>query len=118
MVSCGAAPSAVGAAPGLDPVSAAELADITLADKQIEDAGVNATFVGRFLVRLDQMALRGHVERIKDGQSVRWKLAQGAPNPYNPLSRGFVVWSSGGQPAGGALFWAKRHDRRRARRSE
>ncbi|HXE51265.1 MAG TPA: hypothetical protein VN663_23000 [Ramlibacter sp.] len=55
-------------------VSAAELADIALSEKRIEDAGVRATFVGRFLVRLDQMALRGHVERIKDGQAVRWKL--------------------------------------------
>jgi hypothetical protein len=55
-------------------ISAAELADIALADKQIEDAGVRSTFVGRFLVRLDQMALRGHVERIKDGQAVRWRL--------------------------------------------
>jgi len=55
-------------------VSAAELADLALADKRIEDAGVRATFVGRFLVRLDQMALRGHVERIGSGQGVRWRL--------------------------------------------
>jgi hypothetical protein len=55
-------------------VSAAELADLALVDKGIEDAGVRATFVGRFLVRLDQMALRGHVERIGSGQGVRWRL--------------------------------------------
>jgi hypothetical protein len=59
-------------------VSAAELADIALADKGIADAGVRATFVGRFLVRLDQMALRGHVERIGGGQGVRWRLADTA----------------------------------------
>jgi hypothetical protein len=57
-----------------DTVSAAELADLALADKRIEDAGVRATFVGRFLVRLDQMALRGHVARIGSGQGVRWRL--------------------------------------------
>jgi hypothetical protein len=56
-------------------ISAAELADIALADKGIEDAGVRATFVARFLVRLDQMAARGHVARIGSGQGVRWKLA-------------------------------------------
>lgn len=55
-------------------VSAAELADLALVDKRIEDAGVRATFVGRFLVRLDQMALRGHIERIGGGQGVRWRL--------------------------------------------
>lgn len=59
-------------------ISAAEVADIALAEKRIEDAGVRATFVGRFLVRLDQMALRGHVERIKEGQAVRWRLADDA----------------------------------------
>ena len=57
-----------------DTVSAAELADIALADKGIQDAGVRATFVARFLVRLDQMALRGHVARIGSGQGVRWRL--------------------------------------------
>lgn len=55
-------------------VSAAELADLALADKRIEDAGVRATFVARFLVRLDQMALRGHVARIGGGRGVRWRL--------------------------------------------
>ncbi|HTV90142.1 MAG TPA: hypothetical protein VME41_14100 [Stellaceae bacterium] len=42
-------------------VSGAELADIAMHDKGIDDAGVRATFVARFLVRLDQMALRGDV---------------------------------------------------------
>jgi hypothetical protein len=56
-------------------VSAAELADIAVADKGIQDASVRATFVSRFLVRLDQMALRGNVERIGGGNGVRWKLA-------------------------------------------
>lgn len=64
-------------------VSAAELADVALADKRIEDAGVRATFVGRFLVRLDQMALRGHIERIGGGQGVRWQLAS-QRNPASP----------------------------------
>ncbi len=59
-------------------VSAAELADTALADKSIEDAPVRATFVSRFLVRLDHMALRGHVERVGSGQGVRWRLASDA----------------------------------------
>jgi hypothetical protein len=63
-------------------VSAAELADIAMRDKSLpEDKGVRATFVSRFLVRLDQMALRGHVERIKDGQAVRWKLVRDSSAP-------------------------------------
>jgi hypothetical protein len=57
-----------------DTVSAAELADIAITHKGIEDSRVRATFVGRFLVRLDQMALRGHVERIGSGNGVRWRL--------------------------------------------
>jgi hypothetical protein len=56
-------------------VSAADLADIALADKGIEDARVRATFVARFLVRLDQMALRDTIERIGSGNGVRWRLA-------------------------------------------
>ena len=52
-------------------VSAAELADDAMSAKGLDDKAVRATFIGRFLVRLDQMALRGHVERIKDGQAVR-----------------------------------------------
>lgn len=55
-------------------VSAAELADIALSDKRIADARIRATFVARFLVRLDQMALRGHIERIGSGNGVRWRL--------------------------------------------
>jgi hypothetical protein len=59
-------------------VSAAELADTALADKSIEDARVRATFVSRFLVRLDQMVLRVHVERVGNGQGVRRRLASDA----------------------------------------
>jgi hypothetical protein len=55
-------------------VSAAELADKALADKDIDDPGVRATFVSRFLVRLGTMAPRGHIERIGGGQGVRWRL--------------------------------------------
>jgi hypothetical protein len=57
-------------------VSAAELADAALADKQLDDPAVRATFVTRFLVRLGNMALRGHVERVGSGQGVRWRLTQ------------------------------------------
>lgn len=57
-------------------VSAAELADIAMADKSLpDDKGVRATFVARFLVRLDQMAIRGHIARIGSGNGVRWRLA-------------------------------------------
>ena len=59
-------------------ISGAELADLALADKCIEDRGIRATFVARFLVRLDQMALRGDVERIGSGNGVRWRLRAGA----------------------------------------
>jgi hypothetical protein len=55
-------------------ISAAQLADRALADKQIEDKRVRATFVARFLVRLDQMATAGTVERIGGGNGVRWRL--------------------------------------------
>jgi hypothetical protein len=55
-------------------VSGAELADIALVDKSINDKTVRATFVTRFLVRLDQMVLRGHIERIGSGNGVRWRL--------------------------------------------
>lgn len=58
-------------------VSGAELADIALADKGIEDRGVRATFVARFLVRLDQMVRNGDVERIGSGNGVRWRLKAG-----------------------------------------
>jgi hypothetical protein len=55
-------------------ISAAEVADKALADKAISDKGVRATFVARFLVRLDQMATLGTVERIGSGNGVRWRL--------------------------------------------
>jgi hypothetical protein len=58
-------------------ISGAELADIALADKGIDDRSVRATFVARFLVRLDQMAARGDVERIGSGNGVRWRLKAG-----------------------------------------
>jgi hypothetical protein len=61
-----------------DGVSASELADTALRDKEIDDPGVRATFVSRFLVRLSSMTLRGHVERIGSGNGVRWKLASEA----------------------------------------
>jgi hypothetical protein len=55
-------------------ISAAELADKALADKQIDDKRVRATFVARFLVRLDQLATNGTIERIGGGNGVRWCL--------------------------------------------
>ena len=58
-------------------VSAAEVADIALADKGIADVRIRATFVARFLVRLDQMATAGTVERIGGGIGVRWRLPAG-----------------------------------------
>ena len=57
-----------------DGVTASELADKALADKGIDDPSIRATFVSRFLVRLGNMAPRGHVERIGGGQGVRWRL--------------------------------------------
>jgi hypothetical protein len=36
---------------------------------------VRATFVARFLVRLDQMTAKGVIARIGSGNGVRWRLA-------------------------------------------
>lgn len=58
-----------------EPITAADLADAAMADKKLgDDKNIRALFVRRFLVRLDQMALRGHVERIGAGNGVRWRL--------------------------------------------
>ena len=59
-------------------LSAAEIADIALADRAIEDMRVRATFVSRFHVPLDQVTLCGHIERIGSGQGVCWRLASGS----------------------------------------
>jgi hypothetical protein len=57
-------------------VSAAEVAAIAIRDKKLgDDKRIRATFVSRFLVRLDQMAAKGTVERIGSGNGVRWKRA-------------------------------------------
>jgi hypothetical protein len=61
---------------GADSVSAAELAEDAMKDKGLgDDKRVRATFVSRFLVRLDQLVEKGTVERIGSGNGVRWKLA-------------------------------------------
>ena len=59
-------------------VSGAEAADIALADKGIDDKAVRTTFVERFLVRLNQLAVSGQIERIGSGNGVRWRLASEA----------------------------------------
>jgi hypothetical protein len=60
-----------------EPITAADLAAAAMADKGLgDDKDIKALFVRRFLVRLDQMVLRGHVERIGGGNGVRWQLAQ------------------------------------------
>jgi hypothetical protein len=58
-------------------ISGAELADIALADKNINDRRIRTTFVTRFLVCLAQMAERGDVERVGRGNGVRWRLRAG-----------------------------------------
>ena len=59
-------------------VSAAELAEVAMRDKGLgDDKDIRALFWRRFLVRLDQMATRGNVERIGSGQGVRWRLRAG-----------------------------------------
>jgi hypothetical protein len=61
---------------GADSVSAAELAEDAMKDKGLgDDKRVRATFVSRFLVRLDQLVEKGTVERIGSGNGVRWRLA-------------------------------------------
>ncbi len=62
---------------GADSVSAAELAEDAMKDKGLpaDDRRLRATFLSRFLVRLDQMAEKGTIERIGAGSGVRWKLA-------------------------------------------
>lgn len=59
-----------------EPITAADLARAAMADKGLgEDKDIRGLFVRRFLVRLDQMALRDHVERIGGGNGVRWRLS-------------------------------------------
>ncbi|MBV9859574.1 MAG: hypothetical protein JO038_05670 [Alphaproteobacteria bacterium] len=56
-------------------VSAAELTETAMRDKGLgDDKEIRQLFWRRFLVRLDQMAARGHIERIGSGQGVRWQL--------------------------------------------
>jgi hypothetical protein len=56
-------------------MSAAELADIAMADKGLDDKELRATMITRFLVRLNQMVPLGSIERIGRGNGVRWRLA-------------------------------------------
>ena len=52
-----------------------------MADKGLGDnKEIRTLFLRRFLVRLDQMVLRGNVERIGGGNGVRWKLAPKEPD--------------------------------------
>jgi len=53
-------------------IKAAQKADLMLDRGDLDGRRV---FVRRFLVRLDQMVLRGYVERIGGGNGVRWRLA-------------------------------------------
>jgi hypothetical protein len=55
-------------------VSGAELADVAMTDKGINDPQLRATFITRFLARLAQMAITGTIERIGGGNGVRWRL--------------------------------------------
>jgi hypothetical protein len=56
--------------------TASELADKAMSEKKLTDHRVRAYFVSRFLSRLAGMANDGKLERIRDGFSVRWKLAE------------------------------------------
>jgi hypothetical protein len=56
-------------------ITAAELTDRAMTEKKLTDHRVRAYFVSRFLSRLAGMAKDGKIERIRDGFSVRWKLA-------------------------------------------
>ena len=58
--------------------TASELADKAMSEKKLTDYRVRAYFVSRFLSRLAGMAKDGKLERIRDGFSVRWKLADGS----------------------------------------
>jgi hypothetical protein len=59
--------------------TAAELTDRAMAEKKLTDHRVRSYFVSRFLSRLAGMAKEGKLERVRDGFSVRWKLAEGSP---------------------------------------
>jgi hypothetical protein len=53
----------------------------------LDDKHLRATFTTRFLVRLNQLADRGTIERIGSGNGVRWRLAAGLSAPAAaPLS--------------------------------
>jgi hypothetical protein len=58
-------------------ITASELADKAMADKQLTDARVRTSFVSRFLSRLSQMAKEGQLVRVREenGFSVSWRLA-------------------------------------------
>src|SRR5205823_5296155 len=60
-----------------DSMTAAEIAEDAMKDKglPLDDKRIRATFLSRFLVRLDHLVARGTVERIGSGNGVRWKLA-------------------------------------------
>jgi hypothetical protein len=67
-----------GTTPKLEPIGRTVLRTIrdAMKDKGLgDDRRVRATFVSRFLVRLDQLVEKGTVERIGSGNGVRWKLS-------------------------------------------
>jgi hypothetical protein len=59
-------------------ITASELADKAMSEKKLTDHRVRAYLVSRFLSRLAGMAKDEKLERIRDGFSVRWKLADGS----------------------------------------
>ncbi len=58
-----------------DTITAAELTNAAMAEKKLTDHRIRAYFVSRFLSRLAGLATDGKLVRIRDGFSVRWKLA-------------------------------------------
>jgi hypothetical protein len=61
-------------------VSAVDIVEIAMTAKTLplDDKHLRATFTTRFLVRLNQLADKGTIERIGSGNGVRWRVASEA----------------------------------------
>jgi hypothetical protein len=61
-------------------VSAVDIVEMAMTAKTLplDDKHLRATFTTRFLVRLNQLADKGTIERIGSGNGVRWRVASEA----------------------------------------
>jgi hypothetical protein len=64
---------------GGETVSAIDIVEMAMTAKSLppEDKHLRSTFTTRFLVRLNQLADKGNIERIGSGNGVRWRVTAG-----------------------------------------